>query len=112
MSASQRRSMHVNSLAAYEAGRVEMFSARELAILGALRRLKCATDRGVMLALGFTDMNSVRPRITELIKDGVLAEDGSVEDATTGKWVRLVCFNRPPKKSGQTEIPLEDRRAS
>ncbi len=102
--------MHVNSLAAYEDGRHEMFSARELAVLGALRRLKCATDRGVMIALGFTDMNSVRPRITELIKDGVLMEDGSVEDHVTGKRVRAIRFR--PRPQSQVELALEDRRAS
>lgn len=110
MSWTQRRSMHVNSLAAYEEGRVDMFSAREIAILAALRRLKCATDRGVMLALNFTDMNSVRPRITELIKDGVLMEDGSVDDHVTGKRVRAVRFR--PRPQVQVELPLEDRRAS
>lgn len=96
--------MHVNSLAAYESGRRELFSARELAILDALRKLRCATDRGVMLALGFTDMNSVRPRITELIKDGVLFEDGSVDDHVTGKRVRAVRFR--PVVAQQPELAL------
>lgn len=116
MSAAQRRKMHVNSLAAFDAGREELFSARELAILAFLKSNPWGnvpqTDREIMKGLGFTDMNAVRPRITELIKDGVLTEEGSVEDTTTGKWVRLVCFNRPPKKTCQTELPLEDRRAS
>jgi len=48
------------------------------------------TDRDCMSALGFTDMNSVRPRITELVKAGVLREAGEVEDRITGKRVRLV----------------------
>lgn len=109
MSTTQRRSMHVNSLAAYDSGRRELFSARELAILDFLKSNPFGnvprTDREIMKGLGFSDMNSVRPRITELIKDGVLAEEGSVEDETTGKWVRLVCFNRP-QKAQQPELAL------
>lgn len=116
MSISQRRHLHQNSLAAYDTGREELFSAREIAILSFLKSNPCGnvpkTDREIMKGLGFTDPNSVRPRITELIKSGVLAEEGSVECQTTRKQVRLVCFNRPPKKTGQAELPLEDRRAS
>ncbi len=48
------------------------------------------SDRQVMEALHFSDMNSVRPRITELIKSGQLEECGSVIDPSTGKRVRLV----------------------
>lgn len=112
------KTIHANSLAAYDAGREELFSARELAILAFLKSAPFGmenvprTDREIMTALGFTDMNSVRPRITELIKDGVLAEEGSVECQTTLKQVRLVCFSRAPSKPGQAELPLEDRRAS
>lgn len=93
MSATQRRSLHVNSLRAYEQGRVDLFSKRELAILGAFRAAgpgAKATDRQVMIALGFSDMNSVRPRITELINDGVLVEVGETTDGVTRKRVRLV----------------------
>lgn len=46
------------------------------------------TDRQMMQALGFVDANSVRPRITEMIKIGVLVETGSTIDALTGKTVR------------------------
>jgi predicted HTH transcriptional regulator len=48
------------------------------------------TDRDCMTALGFTDMNAVRPRITELVKSGLLREVGAIEDRITGKRVRLV----------------------
>ena len=40
--------------------------------------------------LGFTDMNSVRPRISDLIKAGVLMEYDTVRDHVTGKLVRRV----------------------
>ena len=55
--------------------------------------LKCydaRADREVMRMLDFTDMNKVRPRITELVDAGVLREVGTVKDETTGRHVRLV----------------------
>jgi hypothetical protein len=48
------------------------------------------TDREAMDFLYFKDMNSVRPRITELIKSGKLEECGSMLDPATNKRVRLV----------------------
>ena len=48
------------------------------------------TDRQIRDAMGLTDMNSVRPRITELIKSGQLEECGSIIDPETSKRVRLV----------------------
>jgi hypothetical protein len=55
-----------------------------------LRPEESRMDREVMLFLHFTDMNSVRPRISELIKSGHLEECGSIIDDVTGKRVRLV----------------------
>jgi hypothetical protein len=59
-----------------------------------LHLLKCTemqlTDRDIMRSLNFTDMNAVRPRITELIDAGLLRECGKVGDTLTGKTVRLV----------------------
>lgn len=106
MSAAQRRSLHVNSLSAYWEGKDDLFSKRELAVLGAVRRAfrARATDREVMIALGFTDMNSVRPRITELVKDGLLVEDGSETDPITGKTVRVVALVYPKAQERQTEF--------
>lgn len=48
------------------------------------------TDRQVANRLGYSDMNCVRPRISELIDEGVLIEMGKVRDFTTHKTVRLV----------------------
>lgn len=48
------------------------------------------TDREIMKRLGFTDMNAVRPRITELIDRGIVEECGDVKDSVTGMTVRLV----------------------
>ena len=49
-----------------------------------------ATDREIMQALGYKDMNAVRPRITELIKRGFLEECGSMRDPGTKRIVRLI----------------------
>lgn len=48
------------------------------------------TDRMIMNALGFTDPNAVRPRITTLIERGVLEECGECKDGVTGQTVRRV----------------------
>jgi hypothetical protein len=96
--------MHVNSLAAYQAGDERMFSVRELSVLGAVGRLRVASDREVMVALGFSDMNAVRPRITELVDDGVLEEVCSKEDPVTRKTVRVVGIRNREDK--QAELPL------
>jgi hypothetical protein len=57
------------------------------------------TDREVKTRIGYSDMNSVRPRITELIKAGLLEECGSVRDEVTGKSCRSVRLKvREPKQ--------------
>ena len=99
MSAHLRREMHVNSLVAYFEGQTENFSKREQQDLDQVRALKSATDRDVMVSLGFTDPNAVRPRITELIKEGLLQEVGHSEDVITGKRVRLVALAPDPRKA-------------
>lgn len=48
------------------------------------------TDRDLTRELGFSDMNSVRPRVTELVQNGYLKVVAKVRDAETGKSVRLV----------------------
>ncbi len=48
------------------------------------------TDRMVCRALGYSDMNQVRPRITELLAMGKLRELGSQRCHHTGKTVRTV----------------------
>lgn len=95
-------SIHDNSRDANDAGNDGPFGKRAksiLAVFESSRRLSVPmSDREVMLILGFTDMNSVRPRITELIKRGVLVECGSIVDVVTGMTVRI---SRLAKKQGQ-----------
>jgi hypothetical protein len=54
------------------------------------------TDRQVKDYLGFSEMNAVRPRISEMIQQGVLVECINKEkDHVTGKTVRLVRIPYP-----------------
>ena len=90
---------HANSIAAYQSERdAGNLSKRCKAILAVLEndamQYLGRTDRMIMNALKFTDMNSVRPRITEMVKAGVLEECGETRD-TTGKQVRRVRIKRP-----------------
>ena len=110
MSPKQRRSMDVNSLLAYHEGKADLFEKREIKILSALRCAKDLTDREIMLALGFSDMNAVRPRITDLIEDGVVEKTGDKLDPVTGKRVRTVALCADPRKP-QAEFAFEVVRA-
>ncbi len=81
---------HANSIAAF---RDLDTSERAAAILAVYRgSARGLTDRQVMEALCFTEMNAVRPRITELIDHGLLCEVGKIRDHLTGKTVRQ-CTN-------------------
>ncbi len=58
------------------------------------------TDRQVKDALGFDEMNAVRPRITEMSKEcdgrpGLLEECGQTRDYKSGKTVRQTRISRP-----------------
>lgn len=45
------------------------------------------TARCVMQVLGYNDLNSVRPRITELVQEGQVVETGTVCDPISGRKV-------------------------
>lgn len=85
--------IHENSLRSYrELKKEDRFSA----ILKAFNTFKePLSDRDVKRMLGFEDMNSVRPRITELIKQGKLKECGCETDLFTQKSVRLCRLTTP-----------------
>jgi hypothetical protein len=85
--------MHSNSLAAYSQ-ECEKLDERKKAILDVVFGIgEALTDREICMLLGFSDMNSVRPRITELVQAGRLIELKKIKDATTGKSVRIVSLN-------------------
>lgn len=82
--------VHTNSIEAYHTGNAERFPKRAAEVLAALQFLGRGTDREVCRHLGFPDMNAVRPRITELIRDGAVEEVGEARDPVTGRNVRIV----------------------
>ena len=81
--------IHANSLEAYHDGELGAFTKRQREILKAFAQRGTLTDRECLADLGYTDMNAVRPRITELIDSGVLSEVGETKCPVTGKTVRL-----------------------
>lgn len=82
--------MHANSIIAYYENKFQ-FTKREMEILGCMfLSPREWTDREIKDALRYSDMNSVRPRITELIDKGALEECGSNICPVTKKRVRLV----------------------
>lgn len=86
--------MHENSLTAYRAEEAKL-SRRAQAVLDWITEHGPHTDREVMRGMGFSDMNAVRPRITELIDLRKLMEVGDVRCPVTGKKVRRVDIRRP-----------------
>jgi hypothetical protein len=91
--------MHVNSLLAYWRGETSWFGKRERAVLDVIEHMGRATDRAVMMALGFVDMNTVRPTITHLRDDGVLEEVGEETCPVTNHRVRLVAIRKDPRRA-------------
>mgnify|MGYP001594862010 CR=1 FL=1 len=89
--------MHENSLDAYGAER-ERLGRRAQAVLAWVHGHGPATDRDIMRGLGFTDPNTVRPRVTELVEWGLLAEIGRRVDSLTRKTVRVVDVPRGPQQ--------------
>ena len=65
-------------------------SDRTMRILDWLRAHGPATDREIRDGLGLEDMNSVRPRISEAIREGLIREIGARTCGMTGKLVRVV----------------------
>ena len=86
--------MHENSLLAYEIEKHKL-TGRRANVFAFIYQYGKLTDRQVMNGMGFADMNSVRPRITELINLGLLFESGSVTCPTTNKTVRQVTVPHP-----------------
>ena len=84
--------MHENSLKAHEEELPKLSKRADLiySFVASHAGSGGFTDRGLMRLLGFSDPNCVRPRITELVKAGLLVECDKTTDPTTGKTVRTV----------------------
>lgn len=96
--------VHNHSIEAYHTGNRERFPKRAAEILAALQYLGRASDREVCRHLGFADMNAVRPRISELIRDGAVEEIGEARDPVTGRNVRIVA---PVGRVRQLSLAME-----
>jgi hypothetical protein len=103
-------SMHKNSRAAYAAEQ-ETMGRRALACLEAVRELGYATDRQVRDHLAMHDMNAVRPRLTELVQAGWLAECGEVLDFATHKQVRVLRCTTAEERAARAAAFIQDGAA-
>ena len=80
-------SVHPHSLESYAA--LDAHTRNGLVMAAYAQSDVPLSDSDVMAILGFTDLNSVRPRITELLKAGKLEECGSKIDPVTHRTVRV-----------------------
>ena len=103
--------IHRNSIQSFHEIR-DKLAGKHQAIWDAFRSTESAglTDRMVKDMLGLEDMNSVRPRITELVKNGFLREVDQAKCPVTGKTVRIceIAYNRGYNLAeGELERQLE-----
>lgn len=94
--------IHKHSRSAYHI-ELPRLSRRAAAIIAWLELHPGKTDREVMLGMGFTDMNSVRPRITEAIDMGSLVEVGQRVCPMTRRVVRIVDLSLDEKGKRQDQ---------
>ena len=87
---------HKNSRKSLEEERPHL-NKRCRAVMGACDMLGMATDRQIKDYLKLSDMNAVRPRVTELICKGLLQEHDSIKCDVTNKTVRRVKLSLPNK---------------
>jgi hypothetical protein len=95
-----KHAMHGNSIEAY-ADDIHKLSKRAQEIYSKLCRHGKMTDRQVLKTMfpDSDDMNLVRPRLTDLKKQRFIVECGDVDDAKTGKLVRLVRAVTPEERA-------------
>jgi hypothetical protein len=108
MSLKNNNNMHINSLNTYQEEMARLSKRAKLILSWMLVKDKerintIHTDREIKEGMNFSEMNMVRPRITEMIKAGILIEYGSTTCQTTGKTVRLVAI---PKAENPNQMKL------
>ena len=96
-------SIHNNSMKAYV--ELDSLGKRCRMVVKALDDLGRATDRVIKDHLRLSDMNSVRPRVTELLKLGILEECGTELCSLTNRTVRIVRLSNP--STDQMEIGFD-----
>jgi predicted HTH transcriptional regulator len=83
--------VHKHSLAAYNQLRNSQQTKLKWAkILGLLINSPPMTDKQISTALGYAHYSAVQPRISDLIKEGILEECGEIKCPESGLPVRLV----------------------
>ena len=82
--------IHQNSRDSYNEIKPELKGRRKAIYLVMLKHGTRLTDREIKDKMGLSDMNAVRPRITEMIKSGHVEEVESVKCPVTNKTVRKV----------------------
>ena len=85
--------IHNNSLLSYD--QLDGLNRRCKAVVSALCDLGRATDRKIKDHLNLPDMNNVRPRVTELLKVGLLEECDQTVCEVSNKRVRVVRLSSP-----------------
>ena len=92
------KEVHKFSIEAYHEGKMHgFFNDRQTEIIHAVRGMKECTVRELCERLGYSDLNAIRPRCTELIDKGVLEEAGSKKCDKTGRTVMTVRITPLPK---------------
>lgn len=81
--------MHINSLLAFDEARKSL-NDRCQKILRVIEKFPDSTDRDILHELGWSDMNMVRPRITEMVQKGLVVETGSMTCGITGRKCRTL----------------------
>ena len=83
--------MHINSLLAFDEER-KTLNVRCERILRVIQKYPNLTDRSILIELGWSEMNMVRPRITEMIQRGLVLETGSMKCAITDRKCRTLAI--------------------
>jgi len=73
---------------------MKTLTGRKQRILAAIHEGGPMTDREIKKHLGYSDMNMVRPIVTNLRDDGLLIEIASVRCDETDRLVRLNAINK------------------
>ena len=102
--------IHHNSRQAYEEERANI-TKRQEEILTTIEFYGPMTDRECLGYMELPDMNCVRPRITELLKKGLLIEDGTEKCKITKKTVRKVRLFNPPPQEHRNQMRLFNEQA-
>jgi hypothetical protein len=91
-----KKQMHEHSIKSYyeELASLPDMQARIYNAIKRMTNLKLKiTDRRIKHFLELDDMNQVRPRVSELIKKGLIRETGAEHCPTTNKSVRTLDLN-------------------